>query len=352
MNVNISLKQTSYDESTKGYLYKIQNPQGKTQGYLFGTIHLLDSERLLKLHPKIFKYIGKCDSLFLEINPLDSSLLSREIKRYTHLGELEDIKAIKIIERIKLEVLSHPEGVEHIITNHALSIKMEIKSLETIESRLRAKIDTENDRESLKVKVLAISAFAIKNASNKLVAVTNPLESDKEMQLIEAYKALINAIKQMDFKSICDYRAQRLEMKSLLNKLIDSYEIIFIEVYGKEGKNLMTTVRILYKTLKQFDHGNSPIFEQWLKRVQEAYFKRDRDLRSEYPTKGNLVDKKIKEVDLKERFLRDKFMLKSIQKNLKESSGKKPNFYAVGSAHPLDNYENLRIMLEKKVGRL
>jgi uncharacterized protein YbaP (TraB family) len=351
---DVSLKQASSEEFTKGYLYKIKNSLGKTQGYLFGTIHKLDSERHLKLHPKIFKYLEKCGALFLEINPLDSSLLinpldsslSDEIKKHSSLVQLTEGEINEIIEKIKSEILVHPEAVEHILTSHAIKTNMEIKGLETIESRLRAKIDTRSDRESLEIKALAISAFAIKYASDKLTAVTN--SNDKELQLIEAYEALVDAIKRMDFKLRSDYAEQRLEMKSALNKLIDVYDVIFKSVYEEKGKNLIAAIRILYATLEQFDQGNSPIFEQWLKKNQEAYSKGDKDFRSEYPNKGNLLDKKIKEVDLKELFLRDNFMLESIQKKLSESNEKSRNFYAVGSAHLLDDYENLRIKLEKK----
>jgi uncharacterized protein YbaP (TraB family) len=346
MNDNISLKQALGNEFTKGYLYKIKNPQGKTRGYLFGTIHDLDSERLLKLHPKIFKYIEKCGSIFLEINRNDPSLLSREIKRSTNSIELKDTEINELVEKIKSEVLGHPEAVEHILTSHALKKKIEINSLETIESRMQAKIAVKRDRESLEVKALAISAFAIKSASDKLIAVTN--SSDKEKQLSEAYDALIEAIKRMDFKPSTDYSKQKLEMRSELNKLINIYDVIFKAICGEEGMNLMAKARILYETLEQFDKGNSPIFEQWLKKIQVAYFNGDKDSRSEYPNKGNLVDKKIRETDLQELFLRDKFMLESIQNNLQESNGKSRNFYAVGAAHLLDDYENLRIMLEKQ----
>jgi hypothetical protein len=329
--------------------YKIKNSEGKTHGYLFGTIHELEQKALLSLHPKIFSCLEKCKSLFVEMNFYDFQRLSSEMKNNIWLSELDDDEVYKIIERVKSEVFAQPIAIEDILIKYADTTCLEINSLETDDSRYRAAAFTTNGKKALEAEQWETSAFAIEHAADKLIAIVHASKEEKPAQLCEAYQALIDAIKNVNFKTdIANSSLEKLQVKTNLKNLIRAYELIFTSIDEEKGKSWMATARDFYTALQQFDEGVSPVFEKWRHKIQKAYIRGDKNMRTEYPNKGNLIDRKIKALELKELVLRDEFILTVMQDNLKQSNENKRNFYAVGSAHLLDNYDNLCVMLEKK----
>lgn len=336
-------------DCTKGFLYKIQNSSGKTKGYLFGTIHQLKPESIHNLHPKITQSLKRCSTLFVEINPLHPQLLATEIKKDPFTSHLSGEKIHQTVERIRANVFDQPEAVEHGLIKRATELKMDIRDLETVESRRQASLSVKSDWASLEVKKLYIAGKGLEMTSQKLQSIADQDGIDPAQKLLDAYDQLIETIKHIDFKLDMDeFTETRVGIIQTLDHVMANCGLLCETIYGEEGKKMMALARTLYAEIKALDRGSSSAYARYLQSNQEMYIIGDQKIQFITPLKRTLIEQEEIKLMHKETSHRDTFMLNSIQKSLEAAKEQERSFYAVGVAHLQENYHNLRLRLEEK----
>lgn len=335
-------------DCTKGFLYKIQSTSGKTKGYLFGTIHQLPSESIHNLHPKIADALRKCSTLFVEINPLNPHLLATEIKKDPFTSHLSGEKIHQMVERVRAAVFDQPEAVEHGLIKRATELKMDIRDLETVESRRQASLSVKADWASLEVKKLYIAGKGLEMTSQKFQAIADQDGIDPSQKLLDAYDQLIETIKRIDFKLDMDeFTETRVGIIRTLDHVMAYCGLLCETIYGEKGKKMMALARTLYAEIKALDRGSSSACVRYLQSNQEKYITGDQKIQFITPLKRTLIEQEEINLMHKQTSHRDTFMLNSIQKSLEGAKEQERSFYAVGAAHLQENYHNLRLRLEE-----
>lgn len=241
------------------------------------------------------------------------------------------------------------KGVDFALISHAEENKQPIRNLETIASRLDADKQISSEKDHLLTKKLGIAAIATLRAQNKFKAFVTSPDAATEDQLFDIYVALTDAIKVVDF-GMKPFSPGAEDMNVIANKLKDLIElctVVFTAILKDTGQEAMATAHILIDACKQFDKGESPIFEEFAQQVEESYAEGKKQL-PKPPTRREALDAKVRDLLLKSTHLRDRFMLQTINDNLTRSSKQNRSFYAVGCAHILEDYTNLRILLERQ----
>ncbi len=339
-------------EFTKGFLYKIKNDENQTVGYLFGTIHNLDLERLSALHPKIFKSLDKCKSIFFEFH----------IRSEAGLKEHEKLLAYYKLIEFEITKTEEPslEGVDDALTAYATKINLPINSLETAESRIKAEMEVRGDREHLQVKCLGILGIAIQVAWKKITNfydITKPSDPPDVWLGIymDAYNSLIDAAKIL---YVCDKRRYNIheymhcdmgnselyQIDSSFKFLIEKHKVVLLMLEDK-GLELLTNFLNLRTNLLRESVGQS---KSRRKVDGECYIKGDKEERlTLYDSFESLVNEKEEEIRRKQAFFRDEFMFGRMQESLEKSDKKNRHFYAVGSKHLLAKYDNLSVRVQR-----
>ena len=333
LNNNAQTFQSSEDQA-KGFLYKIKNKEGRTISYLCGTIHDLPSHP--PLHDKIYKSLSKSQTLYVEISLLDKQTAVEYLQTSESLSEISEQKIQKIAEQEIAEIKKNPKAVEDRLTLKALSLGLEIKSLETKASRKAAKQAIANEMAVLKNKKSQMVNVYLLEAARKFNEAFRNIEIpdfDIGFQLLlKGYQALLEAVRHDDSPE--EYRSPDM------STLIDRYERFFDGFAPGLGSNIKETIKAL--------HVPHDIVRS--SEVQVAWKLGDEKTRVESQVRKTIIDSRLEHLRFKKLYLRDLFMVDRIHNSLSllEPLGEKRNFYAVGCAHLLDNYENLKKMLEQK----
>lgn len=339
----------SENEIYNGFLYKIKNETDQTIGYLFGTIHDFKKENELLLNKKIFKFLSNCKKLFLELNIFDEKTLITHLKNHiepsekqivTSLSKEKNIsyeQAIEEIAKLSVEELrKEPDTIESILSIKAEKAGIEIKSLETEESRNNAENIFKDEIKHLEIKRHFLVAHFSKccidefNQFNENILNSNLYGALENLN--KGYEFLAKAILNIDFE-------KDLKLLPKINELTDHCDKLFNRL--GLSKDLVETLRILY-----FARENKDKFR--LEKTKLAWKKGSEKMIEALKSDLTPVEAKAYELRLKIAFLRDELMVNQIDKELQQSSEKTRNFYAIGSIHLIENYENIIKRLEKK----
>ena len=340
LNNNSQTLQSS-EEQAKGFLYKIKTDTNQTIGYLCGTIHNDLPSNYPPLHEKIYKSLAKSQTLFHEMDILDKETAREYLQKNEGHSEINEQKIQEVTKQKIAEITINPTTVEDHLTLKALSLGLEIKSLETDASRNAANqaIGFTKEVAVLVEKKTVLASSFLLVATQKIKDAVKNIEiydfSTAVDHLFQGYEALALALKHIEG----DFVGESSETVSLL---IDKYEHLFASF------DLDPVFMKTLKILRAFEQNKMiHLFDQ----TKLAWKLGDEKMlvQCQLLLCSTLVDSKKNELSMKWGYLRDTFMLDRIHKDLLASSkDKKRSFYAVGSAHLLLNYENLKMRLEKK----
>lgn len=328
------------EKTGNGFLYKIKNSNNQTMGYLFGTIHEVPSN--LSLHKKIIKSLEHSKKLFLERNLLDEETLVEHLQAKKNISIKDESKLHEKARELIEEAKKNPKCVEDILTLKALSMGLEVKSLETEASRKSADQATDGEKAHLahlNIKKQFLVAFLTAQA-HECLKQANQMEKVEDLDILctnlfKGCKCLVHAIEYADFSTDLDFWIPQIV------KLIDQYS----EVFSILNIDIMNTVKALL-IAKFEDHKNKT-----LEMVQLAWMKEDEKLMESIDkgtVKKDLADSKAEELSIKELKIRDEFIVDRIHDDLLSLPEGKRSFYAIGCRHLIGNYENARKKLENK----
>lgn len=304
----------SSEQYTKGFLYKIKDQEGKTRGYLFGTIHKIREDHPA-MHPKIFESLGKCKHLFTEI--------SEEIFSNHGMSMSGSIEAILI-----------SRGNELRIPNVALESEQALKAAEREkrqpqERRGQAFLEL-LDRASLLQEDLIALVHYCKTPRYGVSA------DDVYLRLVRGYLSLGSVVENL--------QTNDFEAVSQIKSMIDFYEDLPLP--EDEDKAFVKGLRpALEDKLESFRELHR-LRLRWVEQVENDYISGTRSFRP-YPGSESALVVEEEKIRSKITSDRDDHMLDQILRDLRHSDGKDRSFYATGADHIEGNYRNLRIKLEE-----
>ena len=330
LNSNNSQIQST-EEQAKGFLWKIKNGEGRTFGYLCGTIHGIPSG-YPPLHDNIYKSLSKSQTLYEEIILLDKQTAVEYLRKdgYSKISE-QDLQ--EVIEGTIEVIRENPTDVEDRLTLKAIDLGIEIKSLETESSREAAAEAIQSKKDHLESTKKIVVANGILVAIQYLHAATKKIDcsdySAAVKHLFAGYRALIQAFMDDD----------EIEHRERISGLISKYEQQFTALDLDPA--YIKTLKTLYLA-----HLNRKVDR--LAKIQLAWKLGDEKMLVDSLSCLTSMESALEQLRLKELHLRDLFMVDRIHDSLLKSSDKNRSFYAVGCAHLLLDYDNVKKMLENK----
>jgi len=313
----------------KGLLYKIQNAELKTVGYLFGTFHYPLVTFQKNLHEKIDHYLKKSQVLFVEKNALDLQ------KAAEFNPKIDLVEAEKWIHSERIS----PKALDSFLILRAEYLEIPIDELESGDSYLNADHSIASERDLYFKRARTRINGLIYLAQFHLQKVQN----DSDRELYKGFSCLHRAFKDMQqtYHGVTDRKNESQELSENISRLILIYRE---QLNNFPPENITEDLNqevsdfcaFLFATLK--DHYESEVnqFLAWAK-SDEVIF-----------SKVNNNKKTFKELEVKKLFERDTAMLNRITETLSKASKTRRSFFAVGASHLVDeNYWNLKDRLQE-----
>jgi uncharacterized protein YbaP (TraB family) len=326
---------TGHPLEAKGLLFKIQDTNQKTRGYLFGTGHTFQGIKFDDLHHKIIKYFNQCNELFVEINFRSrekfinhfSVMYVTQASIRLQMAKSTDEEFNSIIDKVIKQSRENPKGIDDVLINKAEELKKEIQDIDTLENMrileekayysdefywfmhdicdilINLKLNSDQLKEDLK------------NVYNILLQSFDALDSTNATQIKE-YKYFLDQLEmlcahtenfEIDVSSLKEHYFKLFANQNVKENNIDSW------LKDKKSKAWLTGA------------GAS---EDWINGTVEQ--KINTHLKLDSPD-----------------FDRDPYMAEVIHENL-QSHPEQINFFAVGCLHVINNQNNIRKILTDK----